>query len=126
ERPRDALGISNQETRAKIAHMDTIITGFGSADMYTFLSVFFKAWLDPREIDELLSHVKRDLVVGDIGGHFVPSAIGRDDDALIRFLLEINRRIPAAQPSDFRHVASTHVKTHKGGGVVGVTVGARK
>src|SRR5205085_9624838 len=42
------------------------------------------------------------------------------------FLLEINRRIPAAQPSDFRHVASTHVKTHKGGGVVGVTVGARK
>ena len=73
-----------------------------------------------------MDYYRENKVVGDLAGHLVPSFSGKNDDQLKRFLRGINRRILAAQPSDFVDVASRHRKTNKGAGVVGVTVGARK
>ena len=110
----------------KITEMDTIITGFGSADTYTEMSHFMQFWLDKTEMEFLLESCRNGKVVGDIAGHLIPSVDGDDDNDLQNFLKHINRRIPAAQPSDFVDVASRHRKTNIGAGVVGITVGARK
>ena len=125
-KPRAYNGIIDFVSDAKITHTDTIITGFGSADTYTDMSHFLKFWLDASEIQLLLRYCNDGKVVGDIAGHLVPSIGGEKDDELKRFLQVINRRILAAQPSDFADVASRHRKNNIGAGVVGVTVGARK
>ena len=125
-RPRKYNGLIDVISDVKITQMDTIITGFGSADTYTDLSHFLKFWLDEAEVRTLLRYCADAKVVGDIAGHLVPSADGEDDDELKRFLRRINRRILGAQPSDFVDVASRHRKNNIGAGVVGVTVGARK
>lgn len=125
-KPRPYNGIIDRVSDAEITRMDSIVTGFGSADGYTDLYYFLKSWLDDSEISTLLTYCEEGKVVGDIAGHLVPSMIGEQDDQVNRFLRSINRRILAAQPSDFVDVASRHRKTGKGTGVVGVTVGARK
>jgi DNA-binding transcriptional regulator LsrR (DeoR family) len=125
-KPRTYNGIIDFVSNAEITRMDSIITGFGSADAYTDLYYFLQSWLDNEEIETLLNYSREGQVVGDIAGHLVPSLIGEHDDQVKVFLRHINRRILAAQPSDFVDVASRHRKTKKGAGVVGVTVGARK
>ena len=125
-KPRTYNGIIDFVSDAEITRMDSIITGFGSADAYTDLYYFLQSWLDNEEIKTLLDYSRDGKVVGDIAGHLVPSFIGEQDDQVMLFLHHINRRILAAQPSDFADVASRHRKTKKGAGVVGVTVGARK
>lgn len=126
ESPRETHGITDRQSDAKIAHMDVIITGFGSADSYTGLHGFIRAWLSDDEIKDLQKYAQQHRIVGDIGGHLVASGEARGDAALRLFLLNINRRIPAAQPSDFIEVASKPRKIPNSAGVVGVTVGARK
>jgi DNA-binding transcriptional regulator LsrR (DeoR family) len=124
--PREVSGISNRPVEAKIAKMDTIITGFGAADRKTVLRNYQRSLLDEDEIETLLRYFAQGKVVGDIGGHFVCSPEGRDSPRVLEFVEGLNRRLLAAQPSDFVDVASRHRKHQRGGGVVGVTVGARK
>jgi DNA-binding transcriptional regulator LsrR (DeoR family) len=126
ESPRETHGISNQQSDAKIAHMDTIITGFGSADSYTGLYGFIRAWLSEDEIEKLTKYCQEGKIVGDLGGHLVASEEAKRDSRLKGFLLNINSRIPAAQPSDFIEVASKPRKIANTAGVVGITAGARK
>jgi len=125
-KPRKYNGIIDVVSDARITKMDTIITGFGSADTYTDAFHFLKFWLDDDAIAKLLRYCAAEKVAGDIAGHLVPSATGEEDDDLMRFLGTTNQRLLAAQPSDFVDVASRHRKNDVGAGVVGVTVGARK
>ncbi|WP_300450039.1 hypothetical protein [Accumulibacter sp.] len=125
-RPRAYNGIIDVDSDAHITKMDTIITGFGSADTYTDAFHYLSFWLSEEESQILRSHCREGRVVGDIAGHLVPSIKGEKDDVLMRFLRRINSRILAAQPSDFVDVACRHRKNGLGAGVVGVTVGARK
>jgi hypothetical protein len=125
-KPRRYNGIIDQESDAEITRVDSIITGFGSADAYTDLYYFLNSWLDKEEIKKLLDYCGEGKVVGDIAGHLVSSLDGEDDSELKLFLDGINRRILAVKPSDFVDVASRHSKSKKGAGVVGVTTGARK
>lgn len=129
ENPRESRkteGISSYPSQAKISSVDTIITGLGVADNYTILRNYHTSLLDAEEIQLLLKYCETDQVVGDIGGHLIESKKGGENKEVVRFLTKINKRLLAAQPSDFIDVASRHLKTKKGGGVVAVTVGARK
>ncbi|HYI11288.1 MAG TPA: hypothetical protein VEK57_19695 [Thermoanaerobaculia bacterium] len=125
-KPRKYNGIIDVHSDARITKMDTIITGFGSADSYTDTFHFLGVWLNDAENQTLLRYCANGMVVGDIAGHLIASLEGKDDAQLQQFLRRINQRILAAQPSDFADVASRHRKTRAGAGVVGVTVGARK
>jgi DNA-binding transcriptional regulator LsrR (DeoR family) len=123
---KNLAAITKRPAEAMISHMDTIITGFGAADNYTVLSHYLNSWLDKEEIETLLEYCHAGKVVGDIGGHLISPSEAKDDNDLINFLLRINRRTLAAQPSDFIHVASRHLKSRKGAGVLGIAAGARK
>jgi len=125
-KPRSIEGVRNRPSQAKITQIDTIITGLGAADNYTVLRNYHKSLLDPREIDTFLRYCRKGKVVGDIGGHLIKSEAGRHDKRVAAFLARINRRLLAAQPSDFIDVASRYQKTKKGAGVIAITVGARK
>jgi DNA-binding transcriptional regulator LsrR (DeoR family) len=104
-RPRKYSGIIDFVSDVRITKMDTIITGFGSADTYTEAFHFLKFWLDDHEISDLWRFCSEGKIVGDIAGHLEPSAIGESDDKAMKFLKHVNRRILAAQPSDFVDVA---------------------
>jgi DNA-binding transcriptional regulator LsrR (DeoR family) len=125
-KPRPYNGIIDVVSDARITHMDTVITGFGSADTYTDTWHFLKFWLDDAEIQTLLRHCAAGDIAGDIAGHLVPSEDGEANDELKRFLRSLNQRILAAQPSDLVDAACRNRKTGIGAGVVGVTIGARK
>ncbi|MCJ7813200.1 hypothetical protein MUP95_07800, partial [bacterium] len=129
ENPRESRkteGISSYPSQAKISFIDTILTGLGVADSYTVFRNYHTSLLDTDEIQSLLKYCETNQVVGDIGGHLIESKEGGEIKEVIRFLTKINRRLLAAQPSDFIDVASRHLKNNKGAGVVVVTVGARK
>ena len=124
--PRNVEGVRHRPTQAKIAHIDTIVTGLGAPDSYTVLRNYHTSLMDGDEIATFLKYCKKGKVVGDIGGHLVESRTGKEDQEVVDFLKNINRRLLAAQPSDFIDVASRYQKTKKGAGVIAVTVGARK
>ena len=124
--PRAVSGISDRPTDAAIARMDTILTGFGAADRHTMFQNYQRVLLADDEIPTLLTYFREGKVAGDLGGYFIPSREGRSDEGVGEFLSGLNRRLLAAQLSDFVDVASRHRKDGTGGGVVGVTVGARK
>jgi len=124
--PKNLTAITKRPAEAMISHMDTIITGFGAADNYTVLSHYLKSWMHEEEIETLLEYCRAGKVAGDIGGHLISPTEAKNDNDLINFLLRMNRRTLAAQPSDFIHVASRHLKSRKGAGVLGIAAGARK
>jgi DNA-binding transcriptional regulator LsrR (DeoR family) len=125
-KPRTYNGITDKESDARASRMDTIVTGFGSADTYTDAFHFLKIWLDDKEIQTLSEFCSEGMIAGDIAGHLVPTQSGETNDQVMNFLRKVNRRILAAQPSDFVDVACRQRKSGVGAGVVGVTVGARK
>lgn len=116
ERPADSM----------ISRIDTIVTGFGSADNYTVLNAYFKSWLTQSENDQLVQYFREEKVVGDIGGHLIAPPKAKNDDDLVNFLNTLNRRILATQPNDFISVASRYLKGRIGAGVMGIATGARK
>jgi DNA-binding transcriptional regulator LsrR (DeoR family) len=113
---------------ALVTKMDTIITGFGSADNYTVLQCFLPAWLSTEETETILDHCRSGAIVGDIGGHLVTSPLWSGNTrSLNQFLSRINQRLIAANPIDFLNVADRHaMNRNTGAGVVGVAAGGRK
>jgi len=118
--------LTDRSSEAMISSVDTIITGFGSADNYTVLSEYLRSWLSSEEIKILFNYSRDEKIAGDIGGHLLASPLAKDDHELANFLKKLNRRILATQPNDFIDVASRHIKSGKGAGVMGMAVGARK
>ncbi len=116
----------DKNNEALINEMTTIITGFGAVDSVTTFHKYLTHLLSEKEIAELETYVQAGKIVGDIGGHLVSSQDSKDDAAVSNFLVRINQRILAANPGDFKAIASKHRKNKQGGGVIGIAVGARK
>ncbi len=113
--------------RPLIDQMDTIVSGFGSADNYTVFQSFLRSWLSGEELASLISYSETHEVVGDLGGHFCLAAHRHPlGDELGKLIENINSRLPAAKPEHFEDVARRHYETGKGAGVLGIAVGARK
>lgn len=125
DKPREIGGVTNRPPETKLSQMDTIITGFGSADAYTQSQHYLQSWLSSTEMETLRQCVP-ELIAGDLGGHLIPTPRGSEDDHVTRFFKSLNRRLLAVQPSDFIDVATRHLQAPKGAGVVGIAVGARK
>jgi hypothetical protein len=110
-----------------VTSMDTIITGFGSADNYTVLHRFLPSWLNPEESDAIISYCAKGSIAGDLGGHFISSWRESGEGGIESFLAGINSRLIAATPRDFEAVAQRHARNrHAGAGVVGIAAGGRK
>jgi DNA-binding transcriptional regulator LsrR (DeoR family) len=125
-RARQIWGITNRPPDAKLVQMDTLITGFGAPDSYTNLGRYLEGWLSDEETQALLKLVANDKIVGDLGGHLIPSAEAMSDAEVLQFVKEVGARLVAVQPGDFVTVASRHLETGKGAGVIGIASGARK
>jgi len=111
-----------------ISSIDTLISGFGSADNYTVLQRFLGNWLDKEEFAKVMQYCENGDIVGDLGGHFI-TAHGKTNLSgdLPDFLESVNRRLVATKPKHFTEVAERHLQNKdKGAGVVGIAAGGRK
>ncbi|MBR9978302.1 MAG: hypothetical protein KFH87_09455 [Bacteroidetes bacterium] len=113
---------------ALVSNMDTLLSGFGSADNYTVLQSFLPAWLSTDETETIMEYCHSGAIVGDIGGHLVTSPLWSGNTrSLNQFLARINQRLIAANPIDFLNVADRYAKNRNAGaGVVGIAAGGRK